>query len=162
MGLVYSRNGSGLVVAEHSADEAAVAAALKQHDRELELIRQIDPETMTWAWSVNRRAPDGSFEFVLAWRENGYGRPYPLSMRLVDEVQKHDRNTVGTPGSMDAVDAAVRAEYRKDYLRDAEAIVKEFGPKLDDKKMAPLPRSQSLRMARDRVRARTPNNDLRP
>jgi hypothetical protein len=161
-GLVYSRNASGLVVAEYSADESAVAAALKHHDPELELIRQMDAETMRWAWSVNRRAPDGSFELVVCWRKNGYGEPLPLSMSLVDEVQKHDRNTRGTPGNVDEVDRRVRAEHRKDYMRDAEAIVKEFGPKLDEKKMAPLPRSQSLRMARDRVRAKTPNPDLRP
>lgn len=155
--MVYSRTHGGLVVAEHSADEAAVAAALKRHDPELELIRQIDAEHMRWAWTVNRRAPDGSFEFVLAWRQNGYGEPLPLSMRIVDEVQKHDRNTVGATETVASVEARVRKEYRDDYMRDAEAMVQEFGPKLDEKKYVPQPRSVRLRMARDKRRARGEN-----
>lgn len=157
MGLVYSRTDGGLVVASHGADEAAVAAALKRHDPMLELSRQADPEYGCWAWTVLRRTPTGGVEAVVHWREGGHGQPYPLSMRLVDEVQKHDRGTRGRVETIAEAEEKHRAETEKDYRRDMDEIVREFGPKLDGKRYVPQPRSQRLRMGRDKRRARGEN-----
>lgn len=163
MGLVYSRTESGLVRAEHGADEAAVAAALKQHDADLRLIRGFDPDRQCWVWKVYRYyGPERDAEFLLTWRDESTGEPRPLSMNLLDEVQRHDKNLRG-----DLVDSAVhneklKAERRADYLSEAEEIVKEFGPKMDGKKLPVIHRSQSLRRSRDKERARQTEPGLKP
>lgn len=162
MGLVYSRTPSGLVRAEHGADEAAVARALRRHDDDLRLVRGFDLERQVWTWKVYRYAgSEREAEFLLVWADED-GTPRPLSMNLVDEVQRHDRNLRG-----DLVDAAVhnarlRAERHKDYQREAEEIVREFGPKLDGTRLPVIHRSQSLRRARDKARARQSEPELRP
>lgn len=162
MGFVYSRSDSGLVLAEHGMDEAAVSRALRQHDNDLRLVRGYDLDREVFFWKVYRyNGPDRPADFILAWA-NEEGEPLPLSTRLVDEVQRHDRGMRGDFVSADEHNRRLREERHKDYLRDAEAIVQEFSAKLDGKKMVPLPRSQSLRMSRDKQRARIKDPGLRP
>lgn len=162
MTFVHSRTDGGLILVEHSADEAAVARALKQHDPELELFREIDPRYMTWVWKVNRRAPDGSFEFVMGWRKDHVGEPLPLSMRIVDEVQRLDKASRGDHKTIADLEREHREKQRKEYLDGVEPIVREFSKKLDDKSFTPMPRSQSLAAARRKQRAKQKLQEFKP
>jgi hypothetical protein len=138
-------------------EEAAVSRALRQHDDDLRLIRSFDLEREVFFWKVYRyNGPERPADFILAWATDD-GEPKPLSMRIVDEVQRHDRGMRGDTISPDEYNRRLREERHKDYLRDAEAIVQEFGAKLDGKKTVPVHRSQRLRMYRDKRRAKGEN-----
>lgn len=87
MGLVQRTHESGLVVAEESADEAALGHALKQIDRAYVLQKNPDGDTpglYVVACVVNEDEPPIR---ILAWAD-GNGEPLPLSSGLVEEVKK--------------------------------------------------------------------------
>lgn len=151
MSLVYSRSDSGLVIAEHGQDEAAVARALKQHDRELRLVQQVDPATGRLRWCVySYQGPDRPALFVYAWQTQT-GEPLPLSHRLVDEVKAQDRNSRAPRPTEDDLDRQQAVRKERDWERDAEALGNDWAPQHG---RPVLHRSQSLRMARDKRRAR--------
>ena len=145
----------GLLVPEGSL-EASVSRALQQHDRDLRLVPQDSARFGRRVYRVIRsNGPDRPPDFVCWWADE-YGAPLPLSFSLVDYVQLHDRNTVGRPKDADELDREFRAQKRKDYLRDAEAIVHDHADRVDGKKQQVLPRSRSLYLARQRARAKQP------
>lgn len=159
MGLVTTHG--GLLVPE-GALEAAVAAALKHHDPDLRLVPQDSDHYGRRIYKVYRWAgSDRPAEFVCGWWDD-QGRPIPLSMALLDRVQLLDRNTRGREIDEDEHNRRLKEERYKDYLRDAEELVKEFSGRLEGKRSSPLPRSRSLYAARNRVRARTKDQELRP
>jgi hypothetical protein len=90
---------------------------------------------------------------VCGWWDDNLN-PLPLSMAILDMVQLHDRNTVGRPLDEDELAERIRVERRKDYLRDAEAIVQEHGRRVDQKRSTPQPRSRQLYLARAKERER--------
>jgi hypothetical protein len=146
---------SGLLVPEGS-QEAAVAAALRRHDPDLRLVPQDSDHFGRRIYKVYRwNGPDREATFVCGWW-NDKLEPLPLSSALVDFVQYRDRNTRGLPEDEDALDRKFRAEQRKDYLRDAEAIVQDHHKRVDGKSHQPLPRSRSLYLARQRQRKKMP------
>ena len=147
--------GGGLLVPE-GALESAVARALKEHDRDLRLVPQDSDAFGTRIYKVYKwNGPDREATFILGWWDENL-RPLPLSMNIVDLVKHHDKNTVGRPRDEDELDREFRAQKRKDYLRDAEAIVHDHADRVDGKKHQVLPRSRSLYLARQRARQKQP------
>lgn len=150
MGFVVS--GSSGLLLPHGAEEAAVAAALKRHDPELRLVPQDSDHFGRRIYKVYRyNGPDRDAQFVCGWWNDDL-EPLPISSALVDYVQFLDRNTAGRQLDVDELDAKHKAERRADYMRDAEAIVAEFGPKIDGRRSSPLPRSRGLQLSRQRER----------
>lgn len=150
MGFIVSET-SGLLLPSGS-EEAAVAAALKRHDPDLRLVPQDSDHFGRRVYKVYRyNGPDRDAGFVCGWW-NDQMEPLPLSSALVEYVQYLDRNTVGRQPDENELADRLRAERRKDYLRDAEAIVQEFGPKMDGKRSTPMPRSRGLQLSRIRER----------
>jgi hypothetical protein len=157
----FTRTSGGLLVPE-GAQEAAVDAALRRHDPDLRLVPQDSDAYGRRVYKVYRyNGPDRPADLVCVWWDRDL-QPIPLSMALVEMVQLHDKQTVGRMPTVDEETERVRAEKKKDYLRDAEAIVKEFGPKLDEKKHTLIPRSRGLQVARQKVRAKQRNPGWRP
>src|SRR6266498_2236239 len=157
----FTRTDGGLLVPE-GAQEAAVQAALRQHDPDLRLVPQDSDVYGRRVYKVYRyNGPDHSADLVCVWWDRDLN-PLPLSMALLDMVQLHDKSTVGRMPTIDEETERLRVERRRDYDRDAEAIVKEFGPKLDGKKQTLLPRSRSLYLSRQKARAKQKNRELRP
>lgn len=99
--------------------------------------------------------PDRPATYLMTWTDE-HLRPLPLSMNLVEMVKYHDRNTTLRPPDEDEIEAKLRAERRKDYLRDAEAIVADHQKRVDGTSRSPLPRSRSLYLARMRRRGQQP------
>jgi hypothetical protein len=150
MGFVVSPS-SGLLLPQGS-EEAAVSAALKAHDPELRLVPQDSDHYGRRIYKVYRwNGPDREATFVCGWWDDDL-KPLPLSSGLVEYVKYLDRNTVGRAPDADELTAKLREERRKDYMRDAEAIVQEFGRKIDGKSFTPMPRSRSLQLSRQRER----------
>ncbi len=155
MGLIHSRTDSGLIVAEYGTDGAAVRRALKEYDRNLELL----PPGVDVAGGADRRhwrvyarvADDRPMVFVTAWATES-GEPLPLSMRLLDKVKEQDRNTRGRYLDADERNRRLRERAAADAHREGEALVAEHVRFA--KKHYVAPRSVGLRMTRDKQRAR--------
>ena len=79
------------------------------------------------------------------------GEPYPLSSGILDLVDRLDRNTRHGHVGEDEINAARDRELERQKARDREAIVDDH---LFKHGRPLLPRSQSLRMARDKQRAK--------
>lgn len=151
MGFSYSTTDSGLVVAEQAMDEAAVRRALKEWDPDLRLVPQASEKLGTTLWKVMRTTgSDRPAEFVCAWQSDR-GEPYPLSMRILDLVKQLDKNTRSSYQSVEERDARRRAELERETQQRNEDLADDWTPKHG---RPVLPRSQSLRMSRDRRRAR--------
>jgi hypothetical protein len=154
MGFVEWRSSGGLDILEHQGDEATISRELRKHDDDLRLIRGYDTERGVWLYKVySYRGPNHPAEFILAWQTE-QGEPLPLSSRLVDEVVRHDRNTRGRTLDADVKNAMQKAEEAKQWDRDQEALIDDWSMKHG---RPILPRSQSLRRARDKRRARGEN-----
>lgn len=149
MQLVESRTDSGLVVVEQSTDGAAVGRALRQHDSSLELQQWPHPSGQ-WLYKVVARTGDGPPHTVYVHQAHD-GTPLPLSSRIVDEVRLLDRNSRRPHADEDELDRQHRAQLARDEERDRDALIDDWDFKHG---RAVLPRGTSLRMARDKRRAR--------
>lgn len=154
MGLIHSRTGSGLIVAEYGADGAAVRSALKEHDRNLVLL----PPGVDMGgadrrhWRVYAKVGgDRPPVFVTAWADEA-GNPLPLSMRLLDRVKEQDRNGRGGYRDADTRNRELREGLRRRSRQQALELVDDHV--LSAKRFHPAPRSVALRMSRDKQRAR--------
>jgi hypothetical protein len=154
VGLVHSRTGSGLILAEYGADGAAVLRALKEYDQDLRLlppgVSVNGADRQHWAvyaYRGSERPP----VFVLAWTGPG-GEPLPLSMRLLDAVKEQDKNTRSAYLDADARNAIAREQRAEKAREEGEALVDDHLKSA--KRTSPVQRSAGLRMARDRMRGR--------
>ena len=129
--MIFTRTPSGLTLAEHAADEDAVARALRAFDCDLRLIRAVDEDHRCWVWKVYRYMGDHRpAEFVCGWWTDEL-EPLPLTMRLVDRVK--DRHAASRAPHVDADEHNLRLieARRKDAEDAADALAGEFAPYLD-------------------------------
>jgi hypothetical protein len=131
-------------------DEAAVARALKEYDRDLVLIPQDSDHYGRRIYKVARKVGgDRPVEWVVSWRTRE-GEALPLSHRLVEKVKELDLNSRNKVDDPDDLNAQLRAERQRDLDREMENLREDWSMK----SRPILPRSQSLRMSRDKRRAR--------
>lgn len=127
---IYSRHGGNLLVAEHGASEASVRAALKDFDRRLVLSWEHDDTHQTQVWNVHLvHSQDLPALFICSWRENGVGRPLPLTHSLVDEVKR--LREVDTMKQVDDANARLKARLEKQDRDNALAIAGDHKPYVD-------------------------------
>jgi len=107
------------------------------------------------------QGPDRDAQFVLFWADQ-YGNPHPLSMSIVDAVQLLDRNTRGQVEDPDVRNARLLAERRKDFEYEVDEMTRMYEDHMLERKRSPLFRSKNLQAARNRVRAKTKTNELKP
>lgn len=151
MGYVERTLDSGLVLSEYGWDHAQVERELKKRDPDLTLQGWPSQTHGTILWKVVRYAgPDRPPDTVAVWQSDR-GEPYPLSSGLLDLVDRLDRNTRGAAVGEDELNARLEAERRKQDERDGEGIIDNTTFKHG---RPVLPRSQSLRMSRDKQRAK--------
>ena len=149
MGYVERRVG-GLVVAEVGADAVSLERELRKRDPLLSLQGWPDPEYGRIRWRVVRATPEGSFETVVVWPADG--EPHPLSSGILDELDRHDRNNTRREfKDTDELNLEREAERAKQQDRDNEGIYDNWAFKHG---RPVLPRSQALRISRNRRRAR--------
>lgn len=151
MNLVERTLDSGLILTESGMDQAAIERQLQKRDPLLTLQGWPSPTLGTILWKVVRYGgPDRPPDTVCVWQSDR-GEPYPLSSGLLDLVDRLDRNTRGDYKNEDQRNDEFARERQKNLDRDNEAI-------RDDTTFRHgrpvLPRSQSLRMARDKRRNR--------
>jgi hypothetical protein len=141
---------SGLVLAEQGMDGAALERELRKRDPLLALQGFYSPAHGAVVWRVVREAGAAGPETVCVWQSES-GEPYPLSSGLLDLVDRLDRNTRHGHHGEDELNAARNRELDRQVERDRQAIVDDH---LFKHGRPLLPRSQSLRMSRDKQRAK--------
>lgn len=129
--LVYSRHhNGGLVLAEFSVDERTVQQQLREFDSELRLVWEKDDQYGVEVWNVVKVwSPDHPAVQILTWRENGSGRPLPLTSRLVDEVKR--LRSEDTSAAVDRANARLRAQQAKQARDDTLALASEHAPRIN-------------------------------
>ena len=152
--LTYTQTESGLLVAENRGSREAVAEALRDWDRDLRLVPAIDEEHGKVLWKVYAyRGSERAAVLVTAWQD-AHGVPLPLSMSLVDRVKQQDKNSRAPRADEDAHNAKLTTSRRHAQTEMARDIGTDMEPRLMGRTRTILPRSTSLRMARDKRRAR--------
>jgi hypothetical protein len=151
MRLIERTLDTGLIVQEYGMDYASIERALKRRDPLLSLQGWPSQAHGCLIWKVVRdagseRPPDT----VCVWQSDR-GEPYPLSSGILDMVDRLDKNTRHEHVSEDELNARRAREAAKQADRDREALIDDH---LFKHGIPVLPRSQSLRMARDKRRAR--------
>jgi hypothetical protein len=141
---------SGLVLAEHGMDGAALERELRKRDPLLALQGYLSLEHGAVVWRVVREAGEHGPETVCVW-QSASGEPYPLSSGLLDLVDRLDRNTRAVYAGEDELERARKIARDRQIERDNEALADDWQFKHG---RPVLPRSRSLRMARDRRRAK--------
>lgn len=133
-------------------DGAAVERALKQRDQDLRLQGWPSITHDCILWKVVRYAgPDRPPDTVCVWQSDR-GEPYPLSSGLLDMVDRLDKNSRSTYLSEDQRDARERDRLARDKQAAYEDLAQDYEKRAKRDPM--LPRSQSLRLSRDKQRAR--------
>jgi hypothetical protein len=150
MGLVERTLDSGLVLQEYGQDHASLERELKRRDRDLSLVGEFSETHGCIIWKVILNRPDRPWETVYVWMSER-GEPYPLSSGILDGLDRLDRNTRAVHVGEDEINAARDRELAEQDVRDREALVDDWTFKHG---RPVLPRSQSLRMSRDKQRAR--------
>jgi hypothetical protein len=131
-------------------DGAALERELRKRDPLLALQGFLSAEHGAVVWRVVREAGEAGPETVCVW-QSASGEPYPLSSGLLALVDQLDRNSRGGYAGEDELDARRRTEQARQQQRDNEALADDWNPKHG---RPLLPRSRSLRMARDKRRAK--------
>ena len=142
---------SGLLLAEHGTDGVALERELRKRDPLLSLQGWPSAEHLCIVWRVVRDAgSERDPETVCVWQSES-GEPYPLSSGLLDLVDRLDRNTRHVHVGADEANERRRLEIARQLERDNEALRDDW----DFKHGRPvLPRSQALRISRDKRRAK--------
>ena len=125
MGLVTRTTGVGLVLAEHSQDEAGVKRALQQIDDRLVLQKHPAAVPGGWVYKVFRLVSDDTPpDLVCAWADE-YGNPLPLTSGLVDKVNSLRRDAPGKGVSVDEHNAAHVERARRIGRESAERVIED-------------------------------------
>jgi len=148
--VIHRSLASGLVLAEHGMDGAALERELRKRDPLLALQGYLSLEHGAVVWRVVREAGAAGPETVCVWQSES-GEPYPLSSGLLSLVDRLDRNSRGSYASEDQLERASKIARDRQIARDNEALADDWNPKHG---RPLLPRSRSLRMARDKRRAK--------
>jgi hypothetical protein len=151
LGLIERTLDSGLIVSQYGSDHASLERELRKRDPLLSLQGWPSQTHGRILWKVVRYAgPDRPPDTVCVWQSE-QGEPFPLSSGLLDLVDRLDRNTRHGHHGEDEMNEARNRELDRQVERDREAIVEDH---LFKHGRPLLPRSQSLRMSRDRQRAK--------
>ena len=150
MSYVERRTGD-LLVAELGMDGGALERELRRRDPLLSLQGWPSATHGCILWRVVRESgPDRPPETVAVWQSES-GEPYPLSSGLLDLVDRLDRNSRHRHVDDDEFERRRVAARDRQVERDNEALRNDWNPRHG---RPVLPRSQSLRMARDKRRAK--------
>ena len=146
----------GLAVAFNPADKREVQRALDRLDRNLFLDQELEPIGPYGPfvfWVVKHHIGSGHPPIsVLEWKDNN--GPWPLTMAIVERVRREDRSHEVIFKEILAKNEAKRKAAEQAAGEAAEQIAREGYSSARGTKSVNLPRSQSLRMARDRARNR--------
>lgn len=146
----------GLAVMFDRADEETVTRALRRLDDRLFLDPEVEPlgpygpfVYMTVKYHLGSGYPPST---VLEWRERD--GPKPLSLGIVEQVKRQEGKMATAFRDAMAANERKRQKAAEDVGEAAHHIAQSGTKSATGVRSVNLPRSQSLRQARDRRRAR--------
>lgn len=144
-----------LHVVEHARDKDSIQKELKQVDPRIFLEKQITFEQEA-VWCVVVDVGSGHAPItILEYRDEETGKPIPdLGHRIVDRVKRMDRDGQRLAAKVIRQNQARVDRARADARAHWEDIGKEFQERMHPVRSAVLPRSQALRLSRDKRRNR--------
>lgn len=122
MSLVLRESRTGLVVAEHSADEQSIQHALARMDDRLVLVRDRSDTYQRDVWKVVYRVSDWQDAVTICVWADDHGQPLPLSSGILDETQKLRPENRGKRVDVDAHNEQLVAERRRDFNQDIDYL----------------------------------------
>jgi hypothetical protein len=145
----------GLWLAEETAAPHSIREALKRVHPDLILGQEVDFAWSQWVWKVLLRQGDRPAIWLFDWRENlndPRSRPRPLSFAIVDEAATRRRGS--RLPAIDPLRANDELTERLDQESEEETLEIAREVRLRTRRRSPVHRSQGLRIARDKQRAR--------
>lgn len=145
----------GLWLVQQSASERQVQAELERLDPDLFLLAHDLPGGRK-VYEVFVDRGDRPARRIVWWADDN-GKPLPLTMLIVDRVkslQKRSRDDERVVERTFAHNAAVAERVSRDAEEAFETVAAEVLPYMSETRSGVLPRSQALRLSRDRQRAR--------
>jgi hypothetical protein len=139
---------SGIVYPAEGMDGARIRAALKEHDRNLDLIQQLDPDWGRWVYKVTYSTGSGD-EVLFAWR-GANGEPLELSSALLDKVKRLDKNTSVAAPDADALNDRHLKSRKKDWDDSTDDLVDDYLPRSRRKSLLPRTRDFANRRWKER------------
>lgn len=152
-----TREYGSLAIVEETWDKRRINDELQRIDRALFLDAEVDPKWGRLVWCVKVHiGSETPPHLVFQWRDEA-GAPLALSSGLIEEVKKIEHR-ISRGRSMvqvaqeanDARTASVNKSAEEAYAEIAEDVARKLHPVHS----AVLPRSQALRMSRDKKRAK--------
>jgi hypothetical protein len=144
---------NGLTVAGLATDETAVDRELKLLDRGLFLTKEVDRRYGSYVWRVFHWAGDDHpARWCCDWRDD-FGLPLPLSMNLVEKVKDVEGRRAKLE-NIERANAAIGERADAEMQEAAEEAARDVAKHSAPGHAALLPRSPSLKRARERHRAK--------
>ena len=148
---------NGLLVAENSVDGRAVSAALKKINPDLRLLPvEMHEDGMLLYKVFLYQGPDRRAAFVCAWTDD-YGRPLPLSHRLIDKVNSLRPDAPTRQPDMDEQNDRHRDRVLKEFRDATREVTEDIVRRASVGRNPVLHRGVGLRRARDKRRGRGEN-----
>lgn len=144
-----------LIVPWEAVDERTIDAALREIEPNLFLDKEIDQQGRLFYTAClhnGERAPN-PITVAVDWRESD-GSPKPLSEGLVYEIKKMQQAGGVNIDSIMRRNNALRVKRDDERMQIQEEIARDFDRHKKLGNFAIVPRSQGLRMSRDRMRRR--------
>jgi hypothetical protein len=135
MTLIHRESKHGLIVAEESADEAAMTRALRRTDDRLRLIKEVDQRHGCFVWEVYCVVSDDQPAIqVCSWRDD-YGTPLPLSNGLLDMVQSLRPENRGQRVDADEHNRKLAEERQRTVANEVDELGREWTERLDKRRL---------------------------
>lgn len=151
-----TREVGSLAVIENTPDRKRIEAELQKFDQNLFLDAEVDVHRR-FVWSVKEHiGSEHPPHLLFEWRDER-GEPLPLSWGLIEEVRKmawRKDHGISVFDVVSQANEARRAELMRRSASEYEAIAEDIARMMNPLRSGVLPRSQALRMSRDKQRAR--------
>lgn len=143
-----------LYVVQDTAGKPEIDRALREIDPRLFTERQVAFDgSVVWC-VVTEMAGDHPPLTILEWRDENDKPISDLASGIVDRVRAMERDPIVLAKKLRARNEARRKSIDKARDEAYEDMAHDMIPSIEGRRSAVLPRSQALRMSRDRMRAR--------
>ena len=143
-------------VVEGHVDKKAIDRELRKLDDRLFLDPEHDPDFDRIVWTVKHFMGVGQPPlWICDWRDPDTREPLELSWALWSRVKAREhRDPYRLRDEIKAENERTRELLAERQFGEYEELARDMLPRMDGTRSALLPRSQALRIARDRERAR--------
>jgi len=145
----------GFTLVSHGAEKEDIDKALRRLDDRLFLDPEYDPRSGVF-WTVKYFRGDQYPLLITDWRESS-GAPKELGWAIVDDLKRREGKGWTVAAEVVEANRRLRDERERDSAAGYSEVAGDMFPRLLRPRKTIQPRSQALRMMRDKQRARGEN-----